>query len=55
MPRKRTLSEEELWEQKVDNAVKGVKSGKYSGLARLTGLSKTTISKQYDGRPTQST
>ena len=51
MPRKRTLSEEELWEQEVDNAVKGVKSGKYSGFreaARLTGLSKTTI-KQYDG------
>ena len=49
------LSEEELWEQEVDNAVKGVKSRKYSGFreaARLTGLFKTTISKWYDGRPT---
>src|SRR5947207_10903391 len=43
MPCKRMLSEEELWKQEVDNAVKEVKSGKYSNFreaARLTGLSK---------------
>ena len=56
MPRKRTLSEEERWEQEVEDAVEGVKSGKYSSVrqaAQLTGLSRTTIGERLHGRPTR--
>jgi hypothetical protein len=57
MPRaKRTLTEEEVWEQKVDDAVEGIRNGKYSGFrqaARETGLSRTTIAERYNGRPTR--
>ena len=57
MPRsKRTLSEEDRWEQEVEDAVEGVKSRKYSSVrqaARSTGLSRTTIGKRLNGRPTR--
>jgi helix-turn-helix, Psq domain len=56
MPRKRTLSDEELWEQEVEDVVEGIKNGKYSSIrqaARLTGLSRTTITERLHGRPTR--
>jgi len=56
MPRKRKLSDEDRWEQEIEDAVEGVKCGKYSGAreaARLTGLSRTTIGERLKGRPTR--
>ena len=57
MPRtKRTLTEDEVWEQEVDDAVEGIKNGRYSGFrqaARETGLSRTTITEWYNGRSTR--
>jgi DDE superfamily endonuclease len=56
MPRKRTLTEDEEWEQDVDDAVEEYKRGKYSSLreaARETGFSRTTLTARLNGRPTR--
>jgi len=48
--------EDEVWEQEVDDAVEGIKNGRYSGFrqaARETGLSRTTITERYNGRSTR--
>ena len=47
--------EDEVWEQKVEDAVKGIRSGKYSSVREAvwaTGLSRTTLSECCKGRST---
>src|SRR5437764_14790241 len=55
MPRiKKKLTEENVWEQRVEDTVEGIRSGKYSSVrdaACKMGLSKTTLSQHYKGRP----
>src|SRR3954469_18518404 len=57
MPRrKRTLTESEEWEQKVEDVVAWYKSGKFESLkeaARLTGIDQRTITARLNGRPTR--
>ena len=50
------LTEEELWEQEVEDVVKGINSEKYSSVrdaARKTGISRTTLGERRKGRTTR--
>jgi hypothetical protein len=56
MPRKRTLTKSEEWEQDVEGVVEDYKSGKFGSLreaARVTDIDRRTITTRLKGRPTR--